>query len=167
MEIKLTPTGKLVQGSLFDCNKKRLERMLKDYDKQLYLKWNPKKNKGWGCWELRRRPNQKTLITHDCGDFVIHKVAYKENDLVHHVLDLEYLSYSVLDRLREMDAWENKRLIADGDYEAERRQDREYDKYVEDRRHAIRQDKKYWKEYLELVRSGYNPAWFFADDKKK
>ena len=35
--------GRLVVGSVNDCDRAGLERALRDFDKQLYLKWNPKK----------------------------------------------------------------------------------------------------------------------------
>lgn len=162
MEVHVGPTGHLVQGSIFDCNKKKFIRAIKDYDKQLYLKWNPKKNKGFGCWELRRYPSTKTPVFGGRFEGVAYyRLEHVEQDLIHHIMDMPYLTYQVVDRLKEMDAWENKRLLTDGEEEAERLIIKEEDDYRAERQYQVKQDKKYWKEYLELVRSGYNPFWFF------
>lgn len=98
------PTGGTVVGDILDCNKETLERAIQAYDSLLYFKWNPLKQRGHGIWELRRRPDKKTIVSS-----VVYKgntyclVDYKEHDLEHHVWDLPYLGYDLLQRLKDAD----------------------------------------------------------------
>src|SRR6185369_13350161 len=102
----LKPTGSLIIGNTGDCNKGFLERCLKYYDQQLYIKWNPKKRGGWGMWEVRRRPETATNVFQgklEDGTNV-YTYEYKELDLVNHVLDVPVLHYNVLGKIKSMDA---------------------------------------------------------------
>lgn len=104
--ITVGPTGNVVRGDVLDVNKSALERVLKDYDTLLYVKWNPKKFKGWGCWEIRRHPNEKTVADFaEYADATYVKIDYVEVDLVHHVKDLAFLDYSVLTWIKNADVW--------------------------------------------------------------
>ena len=56
---EIAPVGKISQGHVLDVAKGPFERALKDYDPLLYVRWNPKKVRGHGCWEIRRKPEMK------------------------------------------------------------------------------------------------------------
>lgn len=104
--IKVGPTGKVVTGHVMDVSKKALLEKLRDYDANLYVKWNPKKNNGNGLWEIRRRPDNLTAIPQ--GTYkgaAIYTLEYKENSLINHVLDVHILTYNVLTKLKSMDTW--------------------------------------------------------------
>lgn len=97
-------TGSLVRGDIMDVQVKSLERAIQDYDSQLYFRWNPLKRRGHGVWELRRRPNKKTIVeTIPYGGNTYCIIDYKEHDLENHVWDLPRLGYDLLQRLRESD----------------------------------------------------------------
>ncbi len=104
--IQVDAVGKISEGHVLDVNKERFEQALKDYDPFLYVKWNPKKLKGHGCWEIRRKPEFYTAVdlAEWDGKYII-KMDLYENDLVHHVLDCAFLNYDQLRRIQEMDTW--------------------------------------------------------------
>jgi hypothetical protein len=102
--IQLGPVGKISVGHVLDVNKKAFERALKDYDPFLYVKWNPKKMKGHGCWEIRRKPEFYSAVdVAELPDCYVVKLGLYENDLVHHVLDCAFLNYDQLRKIQEMD----------------------------------------------------------------
>lgn len=160
--IQVSNLGRTVEGHVLDCNKKELIRLLKNYDSKLYLKWNPNKNKGYGMWEIRRTPNEKTAVYEcDYRGAKIFSLKAVENDLINHVLDVPYLNYRVMNRIKEMDAWVNKRLIEDMDYQAEKNLIASELKAEADRKYMIKHNKKYFGQLKQLVQDGYNPAYFF------
>jgi hypothetical protein len=65
------PLGKLIEGHVLDVNKRGFERVLRDLDDRLYVRWNPRKIKGHGCWEIRRAPGVYTAI---------HQATYQGTD---------------------------------------------------------------------------------------
>ena len=151
------PTGSLIKGSIFDCNKNSLEKALKRYDPRLYIKWNPRKREGYGVWEIRIRPRLKTLVRHD-ENFC--SLEWRESDLIHHVLDVPILSYRILDKIYEMDSYRSANYGKDLDDQLDKAEDDIDRRRLEEMRLRIRDDKKYVREWQELVRSGYNPMWF-------
>jgi hypothetical protein len=107
--VSMAPTGKIIRGHVLDVGIKPFERAMRFAlcDPQLYVKWNPKKMRGWGCWEIRRRPEfNSTLDVGELGGNIYLKVGPKEYDLVHHVLDCAYLNYDVIRTLKEIDTWQ-------------------------------------------------------------
>lgn len=160
--------GRTVKGSVFDCNPKRIERALKAYDPLLYVRWNSEKNEGNGCWEVRRRPEYKTLVDFgvDLDGRPVYSMEYKELDIVNHVLDTKVLNDSVLERIYQMDAWRFEDYGKELDQRMDDYKVKAEAKKWEEIRHAIKQDRKYWKQYQELVQSGYNPFWFFSSHRK-
>lgn len=105
-KFNIGPTGALVQGTIYDCKKSSLENAIKSYDPLLYIKWNPTKNYGMGCWELRRRPEKKSVKQSFAIEGVTyHHLDYVELDLVNHIFDLPILSYSVIERIKKADVW--------------------------------------------------------------
>lgn len=165
--IQVSNISKIVHGHVLDVKKDSLERSLKNYDKQLYLKWNPDKNKGHGLWEIRRIPNQKTAVPKtEFQGRVWFELEYVEDDFTNHILDVPYLNYGVLNKLYDMDTWRYQSWIDEMDYQAKRKQENEISRLDSERKELIRENRKYFAELREAVRSGYNPAWFFSNHKK-
>lgn len=107
MTVWMGPTGNTIKGHVLDCNQKLFNEALRAYDPQLYTKWNPKKCRGWGCWEIRRKPEFLTAL--DVSEWdgkLFFTVGPYENDLVHHVLDCAFLNYDQLRKIREMDTFQ-------------------------------------------------------------
>lgn len=103
---EIGPTGHIVHGNLFDVKKESLERLVRSYEPRLYIKWNPKKRGGYGCYELRLRPEKKYAVPY--GDFMGGKLFVAEEHEIEgeaHVYDLPVLSYSLLQKLRDGDTW--------------------------------------------------------------
>lgn len=151
--------GYINVGHVEDCNRKRLERMLKDYDEQLYLTWNPAKRDGQGVWELRRRPTYKTVVSqgsYNGGE--LFTAEYVENQFTHHVMDIPVLKYDVLSRLHEMDAWRHDRMVEDMDYESERRDDQIKAKARAEAHYAVKQHRREFRELKEALASGQSLA---------
>ncbi len=102
--ILMGPTGNLIKGHVLDCNQKAFDETLQFYDRFLYSKWNKTKFHGRGCWEIRRRPEFNTAL--DVCEFegqLLFRVGPYENDLVHHVLDTQFLNYDILRYLKQQD----------------------------------------------------------------
>lgn len=161
MHIEVGPIGRLSTGHVLDVNKKGFEEALRMHDPQLYVKWNPKKLRGWGCWEIRRRPNFKVpvdySVTHS-GD-TIFRMEYKENNLLHHVLDCAFLNYDQIRKIKEIDTWTNAdHFVHDLDYKERKQQEEVQAKAKKELAYAIKQNKKVFEAFRELVQSGHNPA---------
>lgn len=165
--LEIGPTGNLIQGNIFDCNKKSFVRALKAYDNQLYLVWNPKKREGLGVWEVWRNPTKKTLVNQGVYEGnTLFTLEYKPNSFEHHVQDLEYLSYNFITRLHEMDMWNNKQFLDQMDQRLEDDQDKLNKSEEESIKYAVKHNKKLFKELAQLTKEGYNPLWFFSDKKQ-
>lgn len=162
MKVWLKPTGSVVKGHVLDCAVGPLEQKLRDYDPQLYVKWNPRKLKGWGCWEVRRRPEEMrpTQIEVFEGNTLV-KLEYAETNLVHHVLDVPFLNYKILEKLRVMDQWVNDKRGADFNSRAdylEAKHDEKVEQRAEDEKnYMIKQHKSQIRDFKEYVLSGGNP----------
>lgn len=106
MKFEVGSTGNLIKGDVLDVSKVHLEAALKAYDALLYIKWNPKKLNGRGCWEVRRRPEYKSVVLSEVYKGNTYSIIdYKELDLENHVIDLVYLSYEILTKIKKMDLW--------------------------------------------------------------
>jgi len=105
--IKVGPTGTVSRGNVLDVSRRQFERALRDLDPLLYTKWNPKKLKGWGCWEIRRRPavNSVQDVSELDGRLYL-QLGPVENDLINHVLDCAFLNYDQIRKLKAMDTWQ-------------------------------------------------------------
>ena len=106
MKITLGPTGQSVVGHVLDVSKESLELKLRHYEPRLYIKWNPRKRGGWGCYELRLRPEKKYAVPY--GEFMgghLVVAEYHEIEGEAHVYDLPYLGYDLLDKVKEGDTW--------------------------------------------------------------
>lgn len=151
-------------GSVYDCNRKHFERVLKAYWDKLYVGWNPMKNEGNGCWEVWQRPSQKTskLQYHNekTGE-KIYTLEYQPNDFEHWVADLDYLDYAFVDKLREMDGWENKQHVSGHDSKLE-----EYNKKLEQNedehlKYVVKHNRQVFRDLLDYTQSGFDPLQFF------
>jgi hypothetical protein len=157
--------GKLIRGHVLDVAVKPFERALQDYDKQLYVAWNPSKLQGHGCWEIRRKPTEKRAIymgSYQGMNFF--KVMRVESRDIHHVLDCAFLNYDALRKIREMDIF---RLVEESGYsnlddllDAKQKTaaERERAQAEENLRYSIRQNKSAMRDFYEMVRSGIHPA---------
>lgn len=155
----LAPYGKLVTGHVLDCDKASLERSLKDYDKQLYIKWNPKKNKGYGSWEIRRHPDKKQMVYKcDFNGYKIFEYEYKELDIINHVLDVPYLSREVVGRIKKMDTWTDKRWNQDLEYREATHRDAQDKKARDDLKYNIKQHTQQWRDFMSHISQGGNPG---------
>lgn len=157
--IKIGPVGNIVQGDILDVNKKAFERVLRDYDSLLYVKWNPTKLKGFGCWEIRRRPATKSAVyagTHNDVNFF--EIKHVEYDMIHHVLDVAFLNYDAINKLKRMDTFATSNWI-DGFESREKEAKAIYDKKLkEDLKYSIKQIKTQAAGLREAVLSGTNLA---------
>lgn len=168
MKIQISNLGNTVQGNLFDCSKRLFIRDLKNYDKELYLKWNPKKLDGLGIWEVWRNPTKKTAIDH--GEFMggrLYTLEYKPNNFEHHVKDLDFLSYDFMNDLRKMDMWADKHYLDKLDNAYDDIEEKAELAEEESIKYAIKHNKKLFKEMHEYTKSGINPLDFFRDGRKK
>lgn len=158
-KFQVGPTGALLQGHLYDVNKYSFERAAQEYDSQLYLAWNSSKRRGLGCWELRRRPDKKTAVyqghVDECPFFLVEPV---ENAIIHHVMDIPFLSYGALERLKTMDAWQDKYWVSNLEYDEKKHTTQMEKLRQSELRYNLKQDRSTFKVFKEMVASGTNPA---------
>lgn len=158
-------TGKIVQGTVNDCNKKVFVQLLQNLDRQLYVKWNPEKLDGMGCWEIRRRPDRKTAVPKwELGDSIVFDLEYVENDLVNHVLDLPCLHYNAIEYLKSIDTWEVKNWVSDFEYREGKHLDKQKASNKNDLRYAVKHYKKAFADFQEHIRSGRSPVDFLEGE---
>jgi hypothetical protein len=161
MKVWMQPTGRLIKGHVLDVDRATFTRALQAYDSLLYTAWNPKKLKGWGCWEIRRKPERLTPV--DIEIFEGNTYTFLdaiENPLVNHVLDCAFLNYDQLRKIQTMDTTkENQRYWVD-QLEANEKAHVEKLKEaaLENRKYAAKQFKREVKDFKEMVASGMNPA---------
>lgn len=172
-KVWLGPSGQLVSGHVLDVSVKPFQQALKDYDRQLYVKWNPMKLKGWGCWEIRRQPENKSVVDiaeFEPGKFIL-RMEYAESPMVHHILDCAFLNYDAIRKIKEMDTW-----VEGIDGWAERLEKREEAhkakvkaKARDEMRYMGKQFKSQMQGFREHILSGGNPADIaqYWDDKHK
>lgn len=164
MHFQVGPTGRIIQGHVLDARRDAFERALRGYDSLLYVKWNPNKLRGWGCWEIRRRPEKNVAlesVSFEGNTYT--KVGPKELDIINHVLDVAFLNYTQINKIISMDSW-----IKDGQYGKNfvRNMDSREEKFKEDikRRdkadiaYAAKQNKKAIRDLKDMIASGVNPA---------
>lgn len=159
--------GFITRGSIFDCDRKYFERVLKTYFRELYVGWNPFKNNGAGVWEVWQKPFTKTAVKEaECRDYTLFELRDKPNDFEHHVYDLPYLTPTFIDKLREMDTWEQKRFFEAADDRQDDLEDK-YDKMEEESiKYAVRHHKSLFRKLKQFAQEGYNPFWFFSDKRQ-
>lgn len=159
MKVQMAPTGKIITGHVLDVSKSALEERMRDIDARLYARWNPFKLNGWGCWEIRVRPWQKTAL-HECTfqgvDY--YSVDYLENDFECHIFDVPYLNYNVLERLRAADTFNTKNWADNLEYEEKRRNEEARRKEAKETAYNSKQIRSAMRDFREFVRSGGNPS---------
>lgn len=155
-------TGNLITGHVLDCNKTNIEQQLKRYDEQLYIKWNSRKLKGWGCWELRRRPEKKTVkeVVIFGGNTIVN-LDYIENGFVSHLLDLPFLNYSLIEKVRKMDTWMKsyygKNWVNTYESKLDENEVKTKQKATDEMRYNFKQMKTQIKDFREYILSGNDP----------
>ena len=152
----------LSKGSVFDVSKKRLEALLKAYDKQSYLEWRPKIRQ----WQIRRKPDFKFSFkigeTNGKSIFMLFTV---ENEVDSSILDLPALNYHVLKKLREMDMWTNAELreqLYDPEYLQRKYQEKLSEQKKAWKKYYIKHHKELFKKLQEDVQSGLNPYYWIT-----
>lgn len=164
--VKIAPVGKLIEGHVLDVSKKPFLRALKDYDKQLYVKWNPNKLKGWGCWEIRRKPELSTPVYKGSYRGVkFYKYEYKEYQDIHHVLDSAFLNYDLLRKLKEMDTWRSDHWINDLEYHEQKVKEKIQSERKKELQYSVKQNRKAIRDMMEMVKSGIHPARILTSTK--
>lgn len=154
-------------GSIFDCSRVEFEKKLKSYFSDLYVGWNPLKRDGLGCWEIWQKPSKLTAVKQgNFGDGILYLLELCPNDFEHHVYDLPYLTYAFIDKLREMDMWENKQFLEQMDENDDIEYERQEKKEADAIKYAVRHNKSLFKKLKELAQDGYNPFWFFSDKRQ-
>ncbi len=169
--IRIGAVGKLIVGDVLDVNKKSFEQSLRFIDGQLYVKWNTHKLDGHGCWELRRRADEKTAIhVADFQGMRFFTVDYIENG-TNHVKDFPYLNYKILEWVKSHDLWSRFNFVKHSDKNIDEfinktealeftSRDAKIEKLKADRRYEILQDKATIKKAREELATGTNPAMF-------
>lgn len=163
MIIFMGPSGSIVRGHVLDCAEAPLERKLKEYDSQLYIKWNPKKLKGWGVWEIRRRPNFKVVKeTVVAGGNTFHVLDYVENNFDNHVLDVAYLNYKAVEKIKQMDTWQHsmhgKNFMSDMDAKSEAHAEKAKEAALKERRYELKQQNSMIRDLMDYTLSGGDPS---------
>lgn len=159
--IKIGPTGNVVNGHVLDVNRKAFNAALKEYDPFLYTKWNPKKLRGWGAWEIRRAPEFHSTL--DIAEFegnLIIKIGPYETDIVNHVLDAAFLNYDQIRKIKEMDTfkygsaaqWQDKMRS-----KAEEAKQAAFQRSLQARKDAAKTFKNEIDAFKDFVRDGGNP----------
>lgn len=168
-EIKLGATGSVVKGDVLDVNPDYLQRKLQDYEPRLYLRWNPRKNRGYGTWELRIRPDKKRITERVFfGGNTISVVEFKESEFEHHVKDFDILGYNILQWIRDADMWAAANYSADKHHRLNQHlynQDEAHFKYLDDQKaklrdeaiYRLKQERSTLQDFQNRILSGVNP----------
>lgn len=160
MRVKIGPTGRLSKGHVLDVNVKPFEEALRAHDRDLYVKWNPNKLRGWGCWEIRRKPLYKIptdIVRHE--GMTIVRLEAVENEMLHHVLDCAFLNYDQIRKIKEMDTWTNPdHFLNDLEYKETTQRNEILQRAKDELAYSIKQHKSVFAHFRDLVQSGKNPA---------
>jgi hypothetical protein len=178
-QVKIIGESKLVQGHVLDVSLRPLLAALRRYDPLLYFKWNPKKRAGQGVWELRRKPEFKSIHAarvvetprgnvHIPGDvyefdgYTICEPKYHENHIENHVKDFDRLTYGILAWVADHDlfqyGYKGKNTMSEAEYkEAKYEEKIDEDSYAE-KQYMIKQHKTEFNDFREYILAGGNPA---------
>lgn len=163
MQVEIKNLGKCVQGHVLDITRKHFDRSLKNYDRLLYTKWNWRKNGGNGCWEVRRRPEKPyALYEGQYQGVKLFTVEYIETDAINHVLDVPFLNYAALERVKEMDAWVVDNYLDTIEYAAEKQRSHLEQQNRDELRYQIKHHRKAFSILQEEMQGGRNPLKFLS-----
>lgn len=159
-KIWIGPTGAVTKGHVLDVAIKPFVRALKAHDAQLYVKWNPRKLAGHGCWEIRRKPESTTIV--DFAEFegnTYVNVGYWENNIISHVLDVAFLNYDQIRKIKRMDTFAvgPKQWAADFEYAEKKAEEARVAKRNSNTSYAAKHFDKEIKEFQDYVLAGGNP----------
>lgn len=170
--------SKLIEGHVLDVSRPALLAALRRYDPLLYVKWNSKKRAGKGCWELRRRPEFKSVkegryldsprgrvfMPGDVFEFDGYTISipkYNENNFENHVKDFEYLTYDMVSWLASHDLWKygfkGKNTMRDAEYNEAKYLDKIDEEADAERQYMIKQHKTQFQDFRQYIAAGGNP----------
>jgi hypothetical protein len=157
------PTGNIVQGHILDSARAPLERKMKEIDPLLYFKWNPKKLKRWGLWEIRRRPEEKCVKDiAKVGETHYLLIDSVENNFENHIMDVPFLNYEIIEKLKKMDTWQHsyrgQNFLSDMDSRAESHKERTEEKIKSERKYELKQQKTAIRDLMNYTLSGGDPS---------
>jgi hypothetical protein len=178
-KFKIQGESKLIQGHVLDVARPPLVAALRRYDPQLYVSWNPKKRSGRGVWELRRKPEFKSVregryvdaptkgrvfIPGDIfefDDFTISIPKYHENHAENHVKDFEYLTYDMVSWVAKHDlfayGYKGRNALAEAEYREAQYLDKVEKDADEERQYLIKDNKTAFNDFREYILAGGNP----------
>jgi hypothetical protein len=157
------PTGAVVQGHVLDSARAPLERKMREIEPRLYLKWNPKKLKKWGLWEVRMRPEEKCVKDiAKVGDTHYLLVDYVEDNFANHIMDVPFLNYDIIEKLKKMDTWQHsyrgQNYLADMDSREASYKEKTEAKVKEERKYELKQQKTAIRDLMNYTLSGGDPS---------
>ncbi len=165
--IEIKNTGRLVQGHVLDVKLKPFLRSLKDFDNRLYIKWNPKKNRSNGKWELWRLPKYKTPVFFtELNGKRIHTLEYRENMFENYIADVKFIDYSIISTLQKLDTAEIKDFNNYLDYADDKKYEKDLKRSKDDLAYNLKHHRKEFAYLYEDMRSGGNPLKFFMGTYK-
>lgn len=157
-----------------DCAPGPLLQALRRYDNQLYVKWNSKKAK----WELRRKPEQKSVKegrfmdtptkgrvyfpgdVHQMDDFAIVVPKYHETS-ADRVKFFDRLDYRILDWVAGHDLWKfgykGKDFASESDYLAAKYEEKIDEESYAEKMYGLKQMKTQIQDFREYVLAGGDP----------
>lgn len=157
--ILVGPTGNCIIGHVLDSSRSPLEAKLRDYDPQLYLRWNAKKLRGWGCWQLMRRSETKSIV--DWAELDGHTYLRMEYTPGDHIFDVPFLNYNLLERLKKGDTWrygyKGKNFASELEYMEAKQAENLEEKSEAEKDYMIKQHKSQIRGFMDYVNNGGNP----------
>lgn len=172
----------MITGHVLDCSVRSITRALNDIDQRLYVKWNPKKLKGWGLWEIRFRPEFKVAKAsqnprelpngmktpavqgdiYEMDGYTISVPKYHENNLDNHIMDVPFLNYLAIEKLKSMDTWQHsnrgQHFVADMESKAASFAERKNEIAKQERNYELRQNKTAIRDLMNYTLSGNDPS---------
>ncbi len=163
MLVWMGPTGSIVQGHVLDCGRVPLERKMREIEPRLYLKWNPKKLKKWGLWEVRMRPEEKCVKDFaKVGDTAYLVIDYVEDNFTNHIMDVPFLNYDLVEKLKQMDTWQHsyrgQNYLAQMDSNETTYKEKTEAKVKAERKYELKQQKSAIRDLMNYTLSGGDPS---------
>lgn len=120
-QVQVKGESKVIKGHVLDVAFSPLLAALKRYDEQLYLKWKPSKRGELGVWQLRRKPELKTVtrgysletprglarVPGDIFEFDSYTISFPKYHETRHDVVKEFprLDNRILDWVAKQDLW--------------------------------------------------------------